>query len=179
MALKTEIQYEDLFGDLITALTGLDRATRVRPMKQQRGTRVVERIGNLLKGLKASDNFCTYHVKFSEGFEEPFTTENQSKVYAKRFLRVEYNFYGPEAANNLLKMKQLHYTQKAADLLIINGIVYETVFQNAIDMDENYNGEWWTRRNFSINYLESVEIEFPAAAVEEVAQTEVIIEKIN
>lgn len=175
MALKTELEYEDLFGDLITLLTGLNRDNNVRPMKQANGTRMAERIGSLLKGFTELSNFCTYHVKFGEQNEEPFTSENEDRVFSKRFLKVEYNFYGPNAANNALQFKQLHYTQKSFDELNKNNIVYSIARDNTLDMDQEFNSKWWTRRNIAINYLEDVEIEFPAAKVEEVLQTEVDI----
>lgn len=177
--LRTEQEYEDIFGDLIALLTGLDRDKEVIPMKQKDGTRMTLRENGTIRGFKPSDNWCSFHVKFDTQFEEPRTVETQDKVFSKRNIVVDFNFYGVDAINNILKMKSLHYTEKAYELLIAEGICYESMLQNIIDLDMMVNGQWWLRRKMSINYLEEVEIEFPVGVVEEVDQTEVQVTRTD
>lgn len=176
----TANQYEDLFGDFITLLTGLERNEYVRPMKQETGSRLVTRLGNTLKGLTVNDNFCVFHLTYDDIFEEPYTVQDQSKVVSKRFIRVEYNFYGPDSINNMIKLLKLHYTDKAHNFLLSpNGIVYESVIQSAIDLDEIFNSEWWTRRNAVIRYIQTVEVEFSAAEAEEIAESNIDLINID
>ena len=171
MANKTMQDYEDFFGELISILTGLDEDKNVFPMKQANGVR--------LKGLKPDDDWCSFHPEFDQNHEEPYTQPTQDKVNVKRFIRVEYNFYGPNAANLALQFKSLHFTALVQEKLYLENMSKHQIYQNVIDLDEVSNGNWYTRRKLVIEYLEEIEIEFPAGVVEEVVETEETITVLN
>lgn len=181
MALKTEQEYEDLFGDHIALLLGLDTDTRnnnVRPMKQTDGTRVAKRLGNSLVGLTPNTDWVAYHIMFDDLFEEPYVLEDESKVITKRYILVDYAFYGPLAFNKLMQFKTMLYTQASKDELISDGIVYHNVEQDAIDVDEMYNEQWYNKRVMKIRFLEQIEIDNPNGTIEEVQDLEINLEKI-
>lgn len=182
MALKTETEYEDIFGDHLALLLGLDEETRntfVRPMKQADGTRLARRLGNFLVGFTPNTDWIAYHVMFDDEFEEPYTLPDQSKIIAKRYVRVEYNFVGPNSANRLMTFKSMLYTLASSSKLISDKIVYQNIEQNTIDSDELINGQWYNRRVIAIKYLEEVEMDNPNGPVELVDNLEINVEKIE
>lgn len=181
MPLKTEQQYEDLFGDHIALVLGLDetnRNTYVRPMKQTDGTRAAERVGNFLVGLSPSTNWVAYHIMFDDSFEEPYVVEDESKIIAKRYILVDYAFYGPNAFNSLMQLKAMLYTQSSSNALISENIVYQNIEQDAIDLDELHGNQWYNKRVIKIRFLESIEIDNPSGPLEEVLDLKINLEKI-
>lgn len=98
-------------------------------------------------------------------FDTFYTTSANQKIKATRHYNVAWTVYGPAAFENIELIRYGIFKQYYHDLAAVKNIYVIPEMNMPRRNPDLFNGQWWNRYDFNINFYEGIEINETIGAI--------------